>query len=43
MTPDQRELYDLESFYAAAEEVDLPFEQPQGEGRAPTDAWSTRA
>ena len=25
MTADQREYYDLESFYGAAEEVDLPF------------------
>lgn len=24
-TPDQRDHYDIESFYAAAEEVDLPF------------------
>ncbi len=24
-TPDQREYYDLESFYGAAEEVSLPF------------------
>jgi hypothetical protein len=26
MTADQREYYDLESFYGAAEEVDLPFD-----------------
>ena len=25
LTPDQREFYDLESFYGAAEEIDLPF------------------
>ena len=25
MTPEQRDFYDLESFYGAAEEVDLPF------------------
>jgi ribosomal silencing factor RsfS len=37
MTPEQRELYDLESFYAAAEEVDLPFLEQQGGG----STWST--
>ena len=25
LTPEQRDFYDLESFYGAAEEVDLPF------------------
>jgi len=28
-TPEQREYYDIESFYAAAEEIDLPFEAQQ--------------
>jgi len=31
LTPEQRDFYDLESFYGAAEEIDLPFlrEEPK--------------
>jgi hypothetical protein len=29
-TPDQRDHYDIESFYAAAEEVELPFLEARG-------------
>lgn len=43
-TPEQREYYDIESFYAAAEEVDLPFEQQeqQGQQSRTTGQWTTR-
>lgn len=34
MTPQQRDYYDLESFYGAAEELELPFVE-EGEGRTP--------
>lgn len=43
-TPDQREHYDIESFYAAAEEVDLPFAAPDrqqgGAAAAPAGGWA---
>ncbi|KAG7675119.1 hypothetical protein Ndes2526B_g07976 [Nannochloris sp. 'desiccata'] len=39
LTADQREYYDLESFYGAAEEVDLPF-VVEGQNQAP--AWETK-
>lgn len=47
-TAQQREYYDIESFYAAAEEVDLPFlpdmEQQGGGARTGSSpAWATRA
>ncbi len=46
-TAEQREFYDIESFYAAAEEVDLPFmeEQPDssmGGQQARPGQWSTQ-
>ncbi len=33
MSTEQREYYDVESFYATAEEVPLPFEQEPGAGQ----------
>jgi hypothetical protein len=33
-TPEERERYDIESFYGAAEELDLPFLEGPGEGGA---------
>ncbi|KAG2494878.1 hypothetical protein HYH03_007117 [Edaphochlamys debaryana] len=44
-TAEQREYYDIESFYATAEEVELPFGPdaaagPAGPSQAPT--WSTK-
>ncbi|MEW5301999.1 MAG: hypothetical protein WDW38_008632 [Sanguina aurantia] len=43
-TAEQREYYDLESFYAAAPEVDLPFgNEPEKEvGTSSLPQWSTR-
>eukprot|EP00798_Chlamydomonas_sp_ICE-L_P008203 gene8203-1465_t len=43
MTPEQREYYDIESFYAAAQEVDLPFPQeaPKEEDQPPR--WTRSA
>lgn len=38
MTAEQREYYDMESFYAAAEEVELPFVDGMGQG----PAWETK-
>ncbi len=40
-TSEQREFYDLESFYGAAEEVDLPF-LVEGE-KAGAPAWTRKA
>lgn len=38
----QREYYDVESFYATAEEVDLPFvQETQPQQQAPL--WTTRS
>ncbi|GBF95408.1 hypothetical protein Rsub_08370 [Raphidocelis subcapitata] len=37
-TPDQREHYDLESYYSMAEEVDLPFVTPNPAGSGSGDA-----
>jgi ribosome silencing factor RsfS/YbeB/iojap len=41
-TPDQREFYDLEGFYGAADEVELPAGVGGGDGRGPPGAagWS---
>lgn len=39
MTADQREYYDLESFYGAADELDLPF---MAGGQSQTPAWETK-
>ena len=41
LTADQREYYDLESFYGAAELVPLPFDakQPASSG---ADSWTKR-
>lgn len=39
LTAQQREYYDLESFYGAAEELDLPFVR-EGEKAGP--AWETK-
>ncbi|KAL4448004.1 hypothetical protein ABPG75_005223 [Micractinium tetrahymenae] len=38
LTADQRDYYDLESFYGAAEEVPLPFE----EAAADVDTWTKK-
>ncbi|KAG2444213.1 hypothetical protein HYH02_009151 [Chlamydomonas schloesseri] len=45
-TAEQREYYDIESFYAAAEEVELPFgsdAQPQQQQAPQPPTWSTKA
>ncbi|KAG2436922.1 hypothetical protein HXX76_006441 [Chlamydomonas incerta] len=48
-TAEQREYYDIESFYAAAEEVELPFgpdmPPPQQQSQQPEQppSWSTKA
>jgi len=41
-TAEQRETYDVEGFYAAAEEVDLPFAVPADGGEAPAKPQWTR-
>jgi ribosome-associated protein len=38
LSPDQRDYYDLEGFYGAAEEVELDFERPAGAG----PQWDTK-
>lgn len=38
LTAEQRDYYDLESFYGAAEEVPLPF----GEAAADVDTWAKK-
>lgn len=39
MTAEQRDYYALEDFYAAAEEVELPFAAGGAEA-APVDSWT---
>jgi ribosome-associated protein len=41
-TPDQREYYDIESFYMQAEEVELPFQQEEGQQAQQAGQWTTR-
>jgi hypothetical protein len=40
MTAQQREYYDLESFYGAAQEVGLPFDA--GAAASDVDTWSKK-
>ena len=41
-TAHERNYYDLEGFYGAAEEVPLPFEQGEAASGSATDTWTKR-
>jgi len=42
MTPEQREYYDIENFYAAAQEVELPFSQEAAGTEEQPPQWARK-